>query len=249
VGRLVAVAVILAGIILPAGAQRSASRGGFSGHSAASSHGSFTTSAPLRFSAPTAYSSYLPPVYSGYRLPADSGYRAPAVFPGYRVARPGSYGARMANIPNGRDHRPPYRPRYGTGVPYVYATAPWFGIPWLGPDWLDYADTGDDSTAGYAPQGYDLYPAPPDESAALPPYPAPSAPVNPAPVSEKSTPVTLVYKDGRPSEQIQNYLLTPTTLTVWDGRQRDIPVDELDLVATEKANRDAGIDFRLPNSQ
>jgi len=34
-------------------------------------------------------------------------------------------------------------------------------------------------------------------------------------------------------------------VNVLDGHHRDIPVDQLDLAATAKANREAGIDFRL----
>jgi hypothetical protein len=60
--------------------------------------------------------------------------------------------------------------------------------------------------------------------------------------------VTLVFKDGRTPEQIHNYLLTRTTLYVQDQKRRDIPTDELDLVATAKVNQDAGVDFHLPNA-
>ena len=60
--------------------------------------------------------------------------------------------------------------------------------------------------------------------------------------------LTLVFADGRPSVQIHNYMLTRTTLYVLDAHRRDIPLDELDLAATAKVNRDAGIDFRLPEA-
>lgn len=98
---------------------------------------------------------------------------------------------------------------------------------------------------GYADSPY------PDYGAEYAAYPQPEA--QPATIAEvPSTPaaadtVTLVFNNGRPPEQIQNYLATRTTLTVIDGtRRRDIPVAELDLAATVKANRDAGIDFQLP---
>jgi len=58
--------------------------------------------------------------------------------------------------------------------------------------------------------------------------------------------ITLIFKDGRPAEHIHNYLLSRNTLTILDGRHRDIPVNQLDLAATENANRGAGIDFHLP---
>jgi hypothetical protein len=57
----------------------------------------------------------------------------------------------------------------------------------------------------------------------------------------------LIFKDGRPSEQIHNYLLTATTLTVLDQKYREIPVDQINLDATEQTNRADGIDFRVPS--
>ncbi len=60
--------------------------------------------------------------------------------------------------------------------------------------------------------------------------------------------VTLIYKDGRPPEQIQNYLATRTTLTVLDnGRRREVALADLDLPATMKANRETGVGFELPS--
>ncbi len=60
--------------------------------------------------------------------------------------------------------------------------------------------------------------------------------------------VTLVFKDGRPTEEIHNYMLTRKTLYVQGQRLREIPVDQLDLAATEKVNQEAGVDFRLPGT-
>lgn len=37
-------------------------------------------------------------------------------------------------------------------------------------------------------------------------------------------------------------------VSVWDQGHREIPVDQLDLAATVKLNRDAGVDFRLPDA-
>lgn len=60
--------------------------------------------------------------------------------------------------------------------------------------------------------------------------------------------VTLVFKDGRPTEQINNYMLTRKTLFVQEQRLREIPVDQLDLAATEKINQEVGVDFHLPGT-
>jgi hypothetical protein len=62
-------------------------------------------------------------------------------------------------------------------------------------------------------------------------------------------PVTLIFKDGRRPEQIYDYLLTANTLTVLDRNHRDIPVGQIDLDATAKANLQAGVYFSLPVRQ
>jgi hypothetical protein len=59
--------------------------------------------------------------------------------------------------------------------------------------------------------------------------------------------VTLIFKDGRAPEHIHNYLLTAKKLTVLDANFRDIPLDQINMTATEDANRAAGIDFRTPS--
>jgi hypothetical protein len=69
----------------------------------------------------------------------------------------------------------------------------------------------------------------------------------PAPVPASEEAVTLIFKDGRPPEQIHNYLLTRSTLYVGDPH-RAIPTDQLDLDATAKVNQAAGVDFQLPDS-
>jgi hypothetical protein len=71
---------------------------------------------------------------------------------------------------------------------------------------------------------------------------------HPSPASDSEEAVTLVFKDGRPAEKIQNYILTRTTIYVLDQRHRVIPTDLLDLAATANVNHGAGIDFQLPGA-
>lgn len=160
-----------------------------------------------------------------------------------------------------RDHD---RRGFGFYARLGYPYWPWgaWNYPYLFNDW-DYNDDYDSQPAGnyadsqypeYTPGPYDE--APPDqpepEQPSYTPWPysrpAPSAsqPAPPAPAAE--APVTLVFKDGRPNEQIHNYMLTAKTLSILDQHRRDIPVDQLDLVATARVNRDAGVDFSLPAS-
>ena len=152
------------------------------------------------------------------------------------------------------NHRPPYRPPYRIryGVPLGLG---WTGYaPWLGLGYWDYpGDYANDYDDSQAPPYYDGYdPQSEPQSADSEPYqqsqprpyyqPTPDATQAPLP----QTSVTLVFKDGRPSEQIHNYLLSRNTLSIYDQSPRQIPVDQLDLTATEKTNREAGVDFRLP---
>ncbi len=171
-------------------------------------------------------------------------------------------------------HRERYISPYGYGGGYPnYGYMPWLGgyDPYL----FDNGDNSDSNNGQAAPTdsgaqnqgdqggqypegdngqypGGDYGPPPPE---AYPPYPPvpplPSqlsaAQPDPATVPSSETPVTLVFKDGRPPEHIHNYVLTRTTLYVQDKDRRNIPVDQLDLVATGKANQEAGVDFQVPD--
>jgi hypothetical protein len=241
---LAAVSLVLVFVVLPACAQRGASHGGFSGHAAGVSRGGFAASAPARSSG-----------YRGY-----TAHRAPGFARGFqRGVAPGPL-ARSPYTGNGR-YRRPYVPHYRAGISYGVPGYGWVSPYSLGyPDDFGFDDSTDSQDNGAAnasadvPEGYeagppDQYPAPyPGQEQPLAPYqPGPeTARPGPAPASEQA--VTLIFKDGRPPEQIHNYLLTRTTLFVGDQHRRAIPTDELDLAATAKANQDEGVDFQLPNA-
>jgi hypothetical protein len=129
-----------------------------------------------------------------------------------------------------------------------YVPAPYqdYGEP--PPDPQGYADGGPAGYSGDEQPGYgDQQPAYEDQPAM--PQPRARRPYTPAGDSAPATPqqpVTVIFKDGRPPEQIHNYLLTPSTLTVLDGHTQQIPVDQIDMAATTAANRNEGIDFQLP---
>lgn len=157
---------------------------------------------------------------------------------------------------------------------YVGAVWPWWlsSYGYLGnpdfyeyPPWWGYDDSSDSQVA--ASQGptlpdYEPQLPPPDEqpdSPSLPPWPSiysPNPPENPnqqsAPVyvepPQPVEPVTLVFNDGRPSEKIHNFVVTAGTLYVMDQQRQDIPIAELDLVATARVNRQAGVEFNIPGA-
>jgi hypothetical protein len=235
--RFAAIALLIAGLALPACAQRGGARGGFSSHPSSGFHGGFTGSAPSSF--------------SGNRFTAPHNFAAPSFRTAPSFARPG-FGASYARPPYyGAGHYPhhaaPYRRvyvrRYGAWSSYL--------VPgYIGSGYLGYPDTGfyDDSaaSAASAAPSYDVQPDQQDESQPREPYYPSIGPSYPSSAPQSEDAVMLVFKDGRVPLEIHNYALTPTTLYVLDQQHRDIPVAEIDLAATQKVNRDAGIDFQFP---
>jgi hypothetical protein len=168
-----------------------------------------------------------------------------------RPTQAGYAGQRSVNEHENRGgrYRRPYLPFYAVGLPY--------GAGWIDPSYLGYGDPGfydnsittasqspeDPTAADYEPASSEqIDPAPPN--AYRPSYRKPE----PAPDPEPESAVTLVFKDGRPNQQIRNYMLTRTTLYIQDQRLQEIPVDQLDLAATERLNQDAGVEFQLPGT-
>jgi hypothetical protein len=76
---------------------------------------------------------------------------------------------------------------------------------------------------------------------------AASSASTPSPLSSK--PLTVIFKGGRTPEKMQNYMVTSTALTNLDGEHFEkIPLDQIDVAATQQANRSSGIDFQVPAS-
>lgn len=244
------------------------SHGGFSSHSAPAFRGSSSGfrpsasgAAPARFAPSSRLANGYPGRYSNnVRRDFAQGARASNARPAYGAGRYGT---------NDRDHRHPYRSPYRAG----YGVAGFGFVPWLGSDYLGYPDDGYDN--GYADNGYAEGSYDPNDGSApydaagedggpgypgpgypgqgyqdQPPIPYQARPQNSQPAATSAPlpmeAVTLVFKDGRPAEHIHNYILTRTTLSILDEHHRDIPIEELDLAATQKANRDLGVDFHLP---
>jgi hypothetical protein len=59
-------------------------------------------------------------------------------------------------------------------------------------------------------------------------------------------PTVLIFKDGH-KQEISNYAIVGANLyDLTPGRRQRVPIADLDLVATQKANDDEGNDFKLP---
>ena len=90
----------------------------------------------------------------------------------------------------------------------------------------------DPSAEGGAPAASDASPAQPESAG--------SQPVQP------QEPNVLVFRDGHQME-VQNYAIVGDFLYDFTpGHARKVPLSELDLPATVKANDDRGLDFTLP---
>jgi hypothetical protein len=155
----------------------------------------------------------------------------------------------------------PYYPFY-TGPIFTGYVDPWLFAPDSYDDSAQYGNNG-----GYVPSPYRDYGTQPSQ-----PYPEEYYEGDPAAagqafgrgasssmaqsgengVSAAPAPagaLTVIFNDGRPPEQIHNFLLTPGTLTVLDAQYRQIPLAQIDVEATRQANRAAGVDFRVPVKQ
>jgi hypothetical protein len=149
----------------------------------------------------------------------------------------------------GDRYRLRYVPAYGFGFPYGVAVWPGYGDSGYYDDSAsaDSAYATQPAPADYAPEPYPTLPA--EQAEAIPANQYRPAYRRPQAEPEFEGPVTLMFKDGRPPEQIHDYILTRTTLYVQGARTREIPVADLDLVAMETVNKAAGVDFQLPASR
>jgi hypothetical protein len=242
---LAAAALVVVSIALPALGQRASSHSGFSGHASAAPHAGFAPRSGRTIGVRGPGSSMRP------QRPIQR--NASGAF----ISRP-PY-SRPGTPPYGRTgsdhHRRPYIPAYRSGYGYGVVG---YSIPeWIGPGYLGYgdADEGGDGSAQQtaagdngagADQSGELGPY--EQAPPLPPYPPQPAETHAAAPQAPQDAVTLIFKDGRPPEQIRNYILTGKTLYVGDRRPSEIAVGELDLPETVRVNSAAGVDFRLPSA-
>jgi hypothetical protein len=243
---LIAIAIVVAGLSLPVCAQRGGGHGsgGFGGRSSFASR-----SAPAFHSAapPMGRVNFMgSPQFNPNRYVA-----APRLSPG-RGAVAGYPGRGPVSSGRRGGYRRPYTPAYGFGLATGYSIWPGSLLGsglYDGPGFYDNSAYGDPNYADPAPPAdyaAQPYPAPPVQEAEVAPPEGYRPAYEKQPESEAA--VTLVFKDGRPNQQIHNYMLTRTTLYVQDEHRREIPVADLDLAATQKINKDEGVDFQLPGA-
>lgn len=82
------------------------------------------------------------------------------------------------------------------------------------------------------------------------PSPAPSQPQGVVTTNgneNNETPTVLIFKDGFQRE-VTNYAIMGQYVFVFSGDRRKIPLSEIDIAATEKANEERGTEFKIPSS-
>jgi len=174
--------------------------------------------------------------------------------PGFNPAFPNSrplFNLHPVGPLNGHHHHPPDDGIVPFGGAYV---VPYYPYPYYA-----YYDSGNDADSDPAEDPYNGGPTVFDRRGrGTPPRPQPADTADPAvrsdppPVENDPAPLAnqpatvLVFKDGRRLE-IENYAIVGNTLyDLSGGARRKIPLAELDLGATTKANDERGIDFRVP---
>jgi hypothetical protein len=150
----------------------------------------------------------------------------------------------------GEGHRHHHRRQDGEyGAPLMYAVP----VPYaVGDSGVDEDAADDDANYQGGPtvfdrrgQGAESY-VPPVENA--PPAHAAQADDPPAEPEPAPVPTMLVFKD-RHKLEVGNYAIVgPTLFDLTPGHARRVPLADLDLAATTKANDDRGVVFQLPSS-
>jgi hypothetical protein len=88
------------------------------------------------------------------------------------------------------------------------------------------------------------YPPYPNQAYAMPIQTPPPASAAPSPAQ----PLVVIFKSGRDPMKIENYLITARVLTDLDSQHYEqIPLDEINLAATQNFNKVAGVDFQVPS--
>jgi hypothetical protein len=256
-------AIALIALAAPAFAQHGGARGGSFGSRGASGHVGFSSQpGGLARSAPSIQ----------YRASPTAGFRgtAPRNFSGLRFSPYGNrlIAGRPAGSSTGRpaasnsalnrnwDRYPFNARRREFNHWYLYNYPAWlgYGYPYaFDPGFYDWDDSGEsaDNQGGPVPEDLAPYPEVPYPGDGAPPFPAQQSAVESttpsAPIPEQ--PLTVIFKSGRAPVTMQNYMMTTKVLTDLDSlHYQQIPLDQIDLAATQRLNSAAGIDFQIPGA-
>lgn len=145
-----------------------------------------------------------------------------------------------------------HRDGEGYGVPYLFGSGYWLTSGDLGYTGDSEETQTGDSAASEAPSASSVTaqptaPAPPSEDTYRPAYHAAASVPNV--IQSQEPKLTVVMKDGT-RKTMRNYALTPTTLIDLDaaatGREMKIPLEQVNVTATQKAAAREGLNFSVP---
>jgi hypothetical protein len=240
-----------------------AGHAGFSGHPGFSHPGGLARSAPpIRYggSRSAGFRGTAPMTYVGRRFLANGN--------GYTTRRPPyrSMAAELSRTGDRRQDRDRFDARrrsFENWYLYNYPTWLGYGYPYvIDPgfyDWGDFDNSQSDQASvapdygtPYPDQGYGAPGEPPEQGMANEPWSAPiqqaaGPAVASAPVAEP--PLTVIFKSTRAPLKMQNYMMTAKVLTDLDSRHYEqIPLDQVDVAATQRVNATAGVEFQIPDA-
>ena len=259
-------------------AQRRGTRGqtagtrGFTGHPSFSGHiGPSAPGGNWRPAAPFGHSNFVGRGSERLSRPQTTGFRPPYRRFGFAPNWPADRSSFAARS-HGWDHD--HHRQRGRGTYFAgrlgYGFPGWLGYPYpylLDPGFFDWGDSQDSaydqggSVPPYANQPpYTSQGSAPEMSDQSYPAYTPSQPP-PAPQSAENRsglslvpalerPLTVIFNDGHAPQKMENYMLTARILTDLDAEHyQEIPLDQIDVAATEQANRSNGVDFQVPSAR
>jgi hypothetical protein len=204
-----------------------------------------------------------PQNYSTQRSPYVRAPYSGSPYNGYRLAAARApYNPSAAGLSRGSDRdrfdgrRRQFHNWYANTYPY------WSGYPYLlNPNLYnlglyDWSDSDNSASASYESDSSQTGSYEPDQNGSAPDYPpypnqgyaapnqiAQASVGAPAPAQ----PLTVFFKSSRSPMEIQNYMMTAKILTDLDSEHYEqIPLDEINLAATQNFNKVAGVDFQVP---
>jgi hypothetical protein len=203
------------------GQRRGGGAGGFGGHAGFASHGSFAGRGGM-------------PVNRGFGFSGSS--RGPHFGTGF-------------NSPFHHPHFVTRRPYFGYGGYYGY---PYYGYPFGYDDDGGYASSDYASDGAYASDQEDQQRQQAEidrlenEVDRLRQERSSAARSQAASMSDLHSLTELVFRDKH-TQEVQNYAIVGQTFWIFDSQQtKKVPLSELDVTATIKANDARGVDFQLP---
>jgi hypothetical protein len=257
---LLAVAIIASSSAL-ANAQRGGHGGAIGVHAGGGMHLGGGFRGPSFAPISKAQRGFVPPAARVFSAPVSASGRAPNFNRQFTQSMESRWRGDGGRRPYPGDHNY-HQPRIGIFAYNTYLVPNIVGFPFgFGPPFFDdfYDDDDFDQSAMPPSEVYpenDGEPVPPDADESVAAEGAPAAdthrPVYQPGGEEQIDPqpaTTLIFNDGRPTEQVHNYVLTSTMLYGFDnGARQEIPLSEINVPATIQVNRSAGVEFSLPSN-